>query len=241
MWLTMGKHDNLQTLCDSIWINCVEGSLIIVKEKRTGLSFARQCGIITSQYNMLCFIDDDNWVNKNWIQTAYLLMKTYPEIGACGGSSEPVFEIPPPFWFDWFETSYAVGTQGETCGEVDWRRNFLWGAGLIVRKKALLDLNSNGFKPWLKGRQGEQLMSGEDSELCFALRLAKWTLWYCPDLRLKHYIPKKRLNWQYLRRLHFRDLVPQQRFFTFIPKHWELMLTLRVRCQPEVGNMQFGP
>ena len=198
-----GKNEDLRKLCDSIWTNCVNGPLIIVEEKRTGLSFARQCGIVVSRYNILCFIDDDNWVDENWIQTVYWLMKKYPEIGACGGSSEPVFGAPPPDWFDRFKTSYAVGTQGSNCGEVEWKRNFLWGAGLIIRKKALLDLVNHGFKPWLTGRYGEKLMSGEDSELCFALRLAKWTLWYCPNLKLKHFIPKKRLSWQYLRRLHF--------------------------------------
>ena len=48
-----------------------------------------------------------------------------------------------------------------------------------------------------------ELMSGEYSELCLALRLAKWTLWYCPNLKLKHLYERNYLSWQYLRRLHF--------------------------------------
>src|SRR5207247_2261272 len=40
-----------------------------------------------------------------------------------------------------------------------------------------------------------------DAELCYGLRLAGWRLWYEPKLKLKHFLPATRLQWNYLRRV----------------------------------------
>jgi len=53
----------------------------------------------------------------------------------------------------------------------------------------------------LSDRKGNQLSSGGDIELCFALRLAGWEIWYDPQLKLRHYIGRNKLSWEYLRKL----------------------------------------
>lgn len=198
-----GENEGLKRICELSQKKNYRVPFTIVKESRKGLSYARQKGITTAKFDVLCFVDDDNWVDQNWIHNLFRLMEKYPEIGACGGVSEPVFEVAPPVWFERFKASYAVGEQGQSFGEVDFNRDFLWGAGLAIRKKALDDLYNNGFQQLLIGRKGRELNSGEDSEICFALKLSEWCLWYSPSLKLKHYISQKRLNWQYLRKLHF--------------------------------------
>ncbi|MGH7265987.1 MAG: hypothetical protein ACREMB_14255, partial [Candidatus Rokuibacteriota bacterium] len=49
------------------------------------------------------------------------------------------------------------------------------------------------FEAWIN--------SGGDAEICFALRLAGWRLWFEPRMRLRHFIQTHRLDWWYLRRL----------------------------------------
>ena len=75
------------------------------------------------------------------------------------------------------------------------------GAGMTIRKWAWDQLAANGFRCQLPCRQGARLSAGGDTELCFALRLAGWKLWYDPQIRIRHFVPISRLNWHYLRRL----------------------------------------
>ena len=80
-------------------------------------------------------------------------------------------------------------------------RGYLWGAGLCLRKTAWATLAENKFDFLLSDRSGESLSSGGDAELCYALRLSGWRLWYEPRLTMQHYLPASRLTWSYLRRL----------------------------------------
>ncbi|HEY6873447.1 MAG TPA: glycosyltransferase [Geobacteraceae bacterium] len=186
----------------NLWKTISSVPFTVVTEKQSGLSFARKRGLIEAQYTFVSFIDDDNWVCPEWVQLVYNTMSQNSKIGACGGLNEAICEIEPPFWFENFKESYAVGTQAERAGDITWTRGYLWGAGLTIRKRAMQDLLDSGFISLLSDRQGSSLISGGDSEICYALRLAGWRIWYEPGLTLKHYLPKDRLDWNYLTRLH---------------------------------------
>jgi cellulose synthase/poly-beta-1,6-N-acetylglucosamine synthase-like glycosyltransferase len=185
------------------WPDDAPASLRVVTEPRLGLSFARSAGVEAARYELVCFVDDDNWVGADWVETVAEVMRAQPTVGACGGRSEAVFEGEPPHWFARYQASYAVGTQGDGPGDVTETRGLLWGAGLTVRKSAWRGLQEEGFTFRAPDRQGAALTSGGDSELCLALRLRGWRLWYDPRLRLQHYLPANRLTWSYLRRLHY--------------------------------------
>lgn len=184
-----------------IWNDFGGASLRVVQEPQLGLIHARMRGFQEARFEFVSFIDDDNWVNPDWVEKAYQVMMDHPDVGACGGRSEAVFEVEPPSWFERYQKWYAVGDQTVGQGDITWTRGCLWGAGLTIRKTAWTFLQENGFTPILSGRSGTRLTSGEDIELCLALRLAEWRLWYEKSLFLKHYITKGRLNWRYLRKL----------------------------------------
>jgi cellulose synthase/poly-beta-1,6-N-acetylglucosamine synthase-like glycosyltransferase len=170
----------------------------IIQEPRLGLSYARNRALEESAYEHIVFVDDDNWLDPLWLQTAAEIMDTHSDVAVCGGRNDPVFEQAPPFWMEAYKSNYAVGALKETAGDAPYP---LWGAGLCIRKSAWLQLIANGFAMHLTGRRGSSLSSGEDSELCVALKLAGWRLWFDPNLRLQHHIPARRMNWSYLRRL----------------------------------------
>lgn len=174
----------------------------VVHEPQLGLSHARHHGLECANYEFVSFVDDDNWVSPSWVQTVFTIMTEYPEVGACGGISEAVFETRPPEWFTVCQESYAVGTQSDEYGDISDTRGWLWGAGLSVRKSAWLQLMNQGFRSILSDRSGTELTSGGDTELCLGMRLIGWRLWYDPRLKLQHYMPAQRLQWHYLRRLH---------------------------------------
>jgi glycosyltransferase involved in cell wall biosynthesis len=173
----------------------------IVEQPVLGLIHARLKGIEISKYEYMSFIDDDNWVADNWVNVVYRIMQCNEKIGACGSCNIQASEIKLPWWFTRHERSYAVGKQEEISGDVTWGKGVLFGAGLTIRKTAWKKLVNEGFKPLLVGRTGKQLTCGEDYELCLALRLNGWLLWYSSELQLFHYLPKNRLHWKYLRRM----------------------------------------
>jgi glycosyltransferase involved in cell wall biosynthesis len=174
----------------------------VVSESRRGLTNARMRGLNEAHHELIVFVDDDNWLADDWIQTAAELMSEKPDVGACGGQVEAACEELPPTWFEQQKPSYAVGTQGGQDGDITWSRGELWGAGLCVRKSAWQLLTECGYRSFLTDREGNALSSGGDSEICLALRIAGWKLWFTPRLRMHHFIPREKLNWKYLRRLH---------------------------------------
>ena len=176
--------------------------LRVVSEPQAGLSHARQRGVDSSQYEILSFIDDDNWVDPFWILRVSKFFALHPEAAAVGGATSPVIEGHPPEWFHPVSLFYAVGEQHKWSGDItDEPGSLLWGAGMTLRKSAYNRLIHDGFEFACTGRRGRRLTAGEDAELCMALKASGWRLHYDPLLKLEHLIPMARLKWSYARRL----------------------------------------
>ena len=196
-----------QTAIDEWKKHDINANLVIVDEHTPGLSSARQKGFDTAKYEYIVLCDDDNWLEDDFVQTTYDIMSSNDKIGILGGPNEALCELEPPDWFKWFQQGYAAGDQADLKtgkvveGNITWKRGFVWGAGMIVRRKALKELYSKGFKSIMSDRKGTKLSSGGDSELCFALVLSGWQVWYDTRLKLKHCMPAGRVSWDYLIRL----------------------------------------
>lgn len=173
----------------------------ILTQRKQGLSSARKMGLDNSQYEYILFCDDDNWLDDKYIETGFQILEENIKIGALGGQSVAETEGSIPTWFFENKQNYSIGKQAKESGDITWSNGVLWGAGMFVRSTALNQLYINGFKSLLTDRKGSQLSSGGDTELCFAIRLAGWVIWYDERLILKHFLPDERLKWLYLRKL----------------------------------------
>jgi glycosyltransferase involved in cell wall biosynthesis len=194
--------DGTAEVARASWPQPAPVELRVILEPRLGKMFAFQRGCIEARYAVMAFLDDDNWPEPDWLGNAHQIMADFPNVGACGGLTEGVFEAEPPAWFTGQASNYAVGEQWSEPGDITWARGYLWGAGMIVRRQAWRQLVEQGFRLYLTCRKGKELSSGGDSEVCGALCLAGWQLRYDPRLRMKHYIPVGRFDPDYLRRLH---------------------------------------
>lgn len=195
-----GSEDNTAELARQLWIS-TDVPIRIVPEPRKGLSNARQTGIRESRYDLVCFIDDDNWVDPRWIENVNNRMKQYPNVALLGGKGEVVFEKDEPAWFQQFKHCYAIGPQAEKEGIMESRTAFLYGAGLTMRKAVWNNILEKGFRFFLSDRSGNNLTSGGDMEMCYAIRLAGYDLYYEPQLTFKHYMPAGRITVPYLVKL----------------------------------------
>jgi hypothetical protein len=164
-----------------------------------GVGYARLRGLAEACYEYISFVDDDNWLSPQWIETVCSIFDQNPEVGVCGSRNEAIFEVEPPRWFRKYENNFAVGDWGPVARYITYME--VWGAGQSLRRTAWEQIQKAGFFLHLISRQGSQLGSGEDTEIAAAISMFGWKLWYDPRLHLRHFMPARRLNWAYLRRL----------------------------------------
>jgi len=173
----------------------------LLHESNPGLIHARLCGLRAAKYATLLYCDDDNTLDKNYVQIGYEILSQNPSLGALGGCGIPVLEIEKPAWFDTYSHSFAVGPQSNEDGVLKEYPAELYGAGTFFRKEPLVNFIDKGFQSVLSGRKGATLASGEDVEWCYLIQLAGYKIGYDKGLVFEHLLPANRITWGYYLRL----------------------------------------
>jgi glycosyltransferase involved in cell wall biosynthesis len=78
------------------WPDDKPTQLRIVREPRIGLSNARDRAFLEARHEVVSFVDDDNWVDPDWVQVVGEIMSADPELGAIGGVNDAVAEVDFP-------------------------------------------------------------------------------------------------------------------------------------------------
>ena len=134
-------------------------------------------------------------------------MNTHHDVGVVGARGIELFSTPvsPPKWFSHFREYYAVGKQFDTSGYTFDRRFHFWGAGSIFRKSAWLKAKQSGFVPRLNPSRGDTsdtflpgFSGGEDPEMCYAVIMAGYKLWYEDNLFLSPLNSSRELSSKFL-------------------------------------------
>jgi glycosyltransferase involved in cell wall biosynthesis len=174
----------------------------LVNEPRLGAGHARQRGISAAEHDVILFVDDDNWLAADYLSILSETLRQHPEISGLGGSSSACCDGPAPAWLERYQGWYAL-TGVHADRESVKEEKFLWTAGAAFRREAIHRANALGLPLLVSGRRGDTLDGGEDEELCHLVRLAGGKLFRHSGMHFKHYLPARRLTWEYLRRLHY--------------------------------------
>lgn len=190
--------DHSVAVAESVWAAYhPDADFRVVMEPALGLARARLAGFRAAQYEFMILCDDDNWLAPDYVSTTYSIMSERGSIGALGGYGELYFETDPPKWIA-HSRIFAGGEQQAHSGKV--ARNRIYGAGCVIRKSAFQKLKQAGFRSLLDDRTGSALTSGGDHELCYALAILGYDIWYDQRLRFVHFITRERLTWDYFLR-----------------------------------------
>jgi hypothetical protein len=120
------------------------------------------------------------------------------DCGAIGGLGIPAAQTESiPEWFSKFLASYAACPQEKKSGY----KGVVYGAGMAFRKSIFDKIYKSNYESLLTCRKGDSLDAGGDSEMCYQIRLAGHKIWYDEKLTFQHFIPSKRINWDYLKKL----------------------------------------
>jgi glycosyltransferase involved in cell wall biosynthesis len=178
----------------------------IVTEAAQGFTPALIRGTRDATGDLFVLVHDDNILAPDYLTTARGIARDWPRLGAWGGGYEPEYEEPPdprlapfieylavnPITADrWSNRLYDYGAT--PCG-----------AGMIVRSDVLrhyVEVVVNDARRRSLGRHTDKLTSCEDFDIAFtAIDLGYGTgVFRC--LKIKHLIPKGRVQPEYLRRL----------------------------------------
>ncbi len=173
----------------------------IVKENKHGLANARICGLKNVSFDLIVYCDDDNWLSPDYLINAEKIMRKNQFIGILGGKGSPISSVNLPSWFDSVQNYYAVGPQMSIPGRVIGERNVVYGAGMVIRTSIFNELLKQGFVFQSLGRTKSNLNAGEDSELCFAVQIMRYQIFYDEKLLFKHFIAPKRLTEDYFNKM----------------------------------------
>ena len=172
------------------------------KELSPGKLIAQEKGISICEGEFILICDDDNSLNKDYLQIGIKIFENNPQVGVIGGCGIPASTVSIPKWFNEYAYNYACAPQAAKTGNVIPTRNVVYGAGMWFVKKYLENAKLLGVQFILPSRSGRKLTTGgEDSELCWAIKYLGYEIWYCAELKFIHHIPENRLNKNYLKKL----------------------------------------
>jgi hypothetical protein len=176
--------------------------LKVVREDKPGLSHARMRGVAEARYETIGFVDDDNWLQHDWVRLAACTMADNLEIGLLGsGNIEPVFEHPVPEWISGFAPMLACGSAlGDTLMTLA-PGGAVAGAGMVTRKCVFEGMQQRYGKFLSSDRKGASTSSGGDIEFAYVASILGWKIAKEPALRMQHFIPGARTREAYLAKL----------------------------------------
>ena len=162
----------------------------IIDELEKGLARARERGVKEAKFGIIIFCDDDNHLQPDYLEKARSLMASRPEVGILGGLVKPKLAYYPGKWIEAMYTAMGIGARGSEDGYTDW----VFGAGMAIRKKIFTDLKERNIEFILSDRVGSKQTAGGDSELCELAKFIGYKIYYSSSLVLYHYMQAYRLK-----------------------------------------------
>ncbi len=176
----------------------------VVAEPRQGTTHARIRGVRESRSELVCFLDDDNIPESDYIANALALFEEQ-SVALAVSRVSPEWEVAPPPSIIRRQHLFAVNHyMGDAPADWGARGTIVptITAGMWVRRQVFLTaIPCDRIDLLVGGRVGQQLFCGEDIEIGSLIGKAGYRRVYAPTLRLIHQIPKRRLETAYVVRL----------------------------------------
>lgn len=175
-----------------------------IEEPALGLTNARLTGIREARTELLVFVDDDNVLDRNYLEEALKLFAREPQVGVAGGIIAGEYEIRPPVWAEGYLNLLGVRDFGpRPMRALVYNYVGPWepiGAGMVIRANVAQRYAKLARDPTRRSldRRGAGLDSCGDTDMARCAPDLGYYLAYEPNLRMTHLIPAFRLRFTYL-------------------------------------------
>lgn len=179
-----------------------ESKVKYIYESKPGLSNARRRAVEASG-DWVIYVDDDNVLNWDWLDVLEEITASHYDVGVINGA---VIAVPLDALSSEEECRLSLMYRNLACthiGSIDYpakeNRNPM-GAGMCIPTRILREISQEGWLDLL-GRTGENLSSGEDTELCNKVFRKGYTYICDYRMQMQHLIPRSRLSQENVDRL----------------------------------------
>jgi glycosyltransferase involved in cell wall biosynthesis len=173
--------------------------LTYVFEPNQGLSHARNAGAKAAQGEYVAYIDDDAVASPDWLHqilAGFLQVQPVPTV--VGGPYTALWQIPCPKWYN-KRVELSFGNTSRFLTPAEARTGFN-GTNVAFEKEMLFAVG--GF-PVELGYSGDQLISGEETQVFRKLMESNALFWYQVDAMVQHRVLKEKLRFSYALRNAF--------------------------------------
>jgi cellulose synthase/poly-beta-1,6-N-acetylglucosamine synthase-like glycosyltransferase len=182
-------------------------NLRYIYEKNYGQMPSRHRGAREAHGENLCFLDDDSFVDKNWLIAIEKIFKEKNAVLA-GGNNIPLYEISPPEWlrYFWNDTPY-----GKCMTELSliWFNEkemklpawFAFGCNFIIKKDIFFKYG--GTNPDVVPKDKQRFQGDGETVLSLKLNKAGYVLHFDSEIRIYHFITKDRMSVEYFKKRAF--------------------------------------
>jgi len=177
----------------------------VVVEVTPGLTAARLRGAAETSGDPIVFVDDDNVLKQDYLETAARLCVEHPYLGVFSANVQGRFDTPPEPWMKPFLPFLAI----HQVEKPKWANHAAGGtlpigAGMVVRRSVMEQYRhrlqaSDAFNGL--DRVGSSLLAGGDTDIGMAAIEIGLGCAYMPSLEVTHLIPRDRLDPRYLYRI----------------------------------------
>ena len=172
-----------------------------------GLHVGRHLGAKEAKGEILCYLDDDSFVFKDWLLGIEETFKDNSVLIAAG-NNHPLFEKRPPKWLKYF---WRVSGYGRWMGElslIELRNRkmrvpawFVFGCNFIIRKDTLYECG--GFNPDGMPKEFLYLRGDGETALSYKLNSKGIPAYFNPKINIYHSVPASRMTKEYFEKRAF--------------------------------------
>lgn len=176
-----------------------ECNIVLAREARPGLGYARNTGAGQARGTYVAFMDDDAKADRNWLRLAldcFANVKPTPLV--VGGPIFPFYDSPRPAWF---KDEYEIRTWGQKPRLLREDESFS-GSNMILKKEVIEQYGGFGVQV---GMKGPYLSVGEETVLLDKIRQHRGdtSMYYSPELVMHHAVPSHKMSISYQLRRAF--------------------------------------
>jgi hypothetical protein len=212
----------------------------IVTESAQGLTHARLAGVAATGAPVLIFFDDDNEPAADYLLAAKQCLAQHRDVYVWGpGKTVASFDstVSPAFrnHFGALFQEREFNSVEYGCVPARSEKYYPYGTGMVVRREVMTQyaMRVRGGELGRSGRSGQNLSSGDDTQIVWeAVRMGK-AAGVAPDLKMTHVISRERTTLRYIARLLYGTGA------SYLPALIESFPGERARlAEMEIGNYQ---
>jgi len=182
-------------------------NLRYIYEEKYGLMPSRHRGAKEAQGEILCYLDDDSFVDKNWL---IAIEETFEnaDVVLAGGNNFPLYELPPPKWLNYFWVNNEYGRWMGQLSLIDFYNKkmilpawFAFGCNFIIKRDIFFKIG--GTNPDIVPKDEQRFQGDGETALSLKLNEQGYGLNFNPKIKIQHLVPNERMTLEYFKKRAF--------------------------------------